>query len=219
MPRVSEAPFETAHVSELDAVPVTDTLVWRPVRRRFDVRAFGINAYTAADAGDELVEDHNELGSGAGRHEELYFVAAGHATFAVAGEEIDAPAGTVVFVHDRAARREAIAIDDTTTVVAVGGEAGTIKPSAWEHFFAAEPAYAEGDYLRAIEIASVGLADHPDNVSLNYQLACYHALAGDREEALDFMQRAATTDAEKVREWAADDADLDSIRDDARFPV
>ena len=51
--------FDTAHLSELDAIPVSGTLVWRPIRRRFDIGAFGVNAYTAANVGDELVEDHD----------------------------------------------------------------------------------------------------------------------------------------------------------------
>ena len=191
---------------------------WLPLRRTLGVTAFGVNAYRAG-AGEHVVEPHDETGSAAGRHEELYLVVGGRARFTVAGEEVDAPAGTAVFVHDHAARREAVAVEDATTVLVVGGETGTIAPSAWEHFFAAEPAYDAGDYERAIEIASAGLADHGDNPALLYQLACYHALAGRRDEALDLVRRAAGADAEKVRSWAADDADLDSIRDDERFPA
>lgn len=208
--------FRVARLDEIEPIAVAG-VSWLPLRRTLGVTAFGINAYRAS-AGEHVVEPHDETGSGAGKHEELYLVVSGRATFTVAGEEIDAPVGTVVFVHDRAARRAATAVDDATTVVAVGGGAGTIAPSPWKHFFAAEPAYAEGEYLRAIEIASAGLADHPDNVSLNYQLACYHALAGNREEAIGFIRRAAETDAEAVRHWAADDTDLDAIRDDERFP-
>ncbi len=36
------------------------TLVWKPVRKTLGLTAFGINAYTAASAGDEVVEDHDE---------------------------------------------------------------------------------------------------------------------------------------------------------------
>ena len=208
--------FRVARLDEIEPIAVAG-VSWLPLRRTLGVTAFGINA-NRASAGEHVVEPHDETGSGAGKHEELYLVVSGRARFTVAGEELDAPAGTVVFVHDRAARREAVALEDATTVVVAGGETGTIVPSPWEHFFAAEPAYDAGDYARAIEIASAGLADHPENVSLNYQLACYHALAGHREEALDFIRRAAQADAEKVRAWAVEDADLDSIRDDPEFP-
>ena len=209
--------FRVARLDEIEPIAVAG-VSWVPLRRTLGVTAFGINAYRAS-AGEHVVEPHDETGSGAGKHEELYLVVSGQARFVVGGEEIAAAAGTLVFVHDRAARREAVALEDGTTVVVAGGEAGTITPSPWEHFFAAEPAYDDGDYERAIEIASAGLADHPENVSLNYQLACYHALAGHREEAVRFIRRAAETDAEAVRRWAAADSDLDAIRDHSAFPV
>ena len=34
-------------------------------------RRFGINAYTGDNAGDEVIEPHDELGEGSGKHEEL----------------------------------------------------------------------------------------------------------------------------------------------------
>ena len=52
-----------------------------------------------------FVEQHDETGSGAGGHEELYLVLSGHATFMVDGDEIDAPAGTLIFVPDVSSRR------------------------------------------------------------------------------------------------------------------
>ncbi len=106
------------------------------------MRAFGVNAYTAATAGDQVIEHHNESGAGAGHHEELYLVLAGHAEFTVAGETIDAPTGTLVFVPDVAAERGAVARADETTVLVIGGPADApIPTSPFEYWFAAEPAY------------------------------------------------------------------------------
>lgn len=79
------------HLDEIPGVPVFGTLVWKPVRKTLGVTAFGINAYTAANAGDEIVEEHTERQLG---HEEIYAVISGRATFTVDGEEFDAPAGT-----------------------------------------------------------------------------------------------------------------------------
>src|SRR5881394_3556029 len=111
-------------IHEIEPIPVVDgKLAWRPVRRTLGIQAFGINAYTA-NAGELVVEEHDETGAGAGHHEELYLVMAGRATFTVDGEEIDAPVGTCVFLDDPKERRGARAVEDDTTVLAIGGERG-----------------------------------------------------------------------------------------------
>lgn len=207
------APFASAHISELDAIPGPGTLVWRPIRRRFGIEAFGMNAYTAETVGQDVVEDHTEETY---RHQEVYFVVEGHATFTVAGEEIDAPAGTFVFIRDPSVRRSAVAREAPVTVLAVGGRPGVpFKESGWEYSFAAQPALDAGDYDRAVAIASEGLERHGDDAGLVYNVACYEALAGRREDALAHLRQAFELAPDKVREWANDDSDLDSVRDEA----
>ena len=210
--------YRVAHLDDLDRIAVAGGQ-YRPIRRRLGVRAFGINAYTAEKAGDQVVEHHTEgAGGGSGRQEELYMVVTGHAEFTVAEDTIDAPAGTMVFVPDVDARRGAVATADGTTVLVVGGPADSpIPTSPFEYWFAAEGPYQSGDYDRAVEVASEGLAEWPESGQLNYQLACFHALAGRREEALEHLAVAVANDP-RVAEWASDDADLDSIRDDPSFP-
>ncbi|HEX5248080.1 MAG TPA: tetratricopeptide repeat protein [Gaiellales bacterium] len=210
--------YRVAHLDDLDRIEVAGGQ-YRPIRRRLGVRAFGINAYTADKAGDQVVEQHTEgAGGGSGRQEELYMVVAGHAEFTVAGETVDAPAGTMVFVPDVNARRGAVATADATTVLVVGGPADSpIPTSPFEYWFAAEAPYNAGDYDGAIEVASEGLSEWPESGQLNYQLACFQALAGRRDKALEHLAIAAANDP-RVAEWAADDSDLDSIRDDPAFP-
>ena len=95
--------FQVTRVDELAKVPVAHGLEWRPIRRRLGIRAYGINAYTAADPGDWVVEEHTEsIG-----HEETYIVLSGRATFTVDGEQIDAPAGTIIFISDPTLKRMA----------------------------------------------------------------------------------------------------------------
>ena len=129
-------PYEAIHVSAIpdpeDGKP-PGRPAWRPVRIHFGISAFGTNAYVAGEAGGELIEEHTEVDDSETRHEELYVVAEGHATFTVDGEEIDAPAGTLVYVRDPAVRRGAVARDEGTTVYCFGGtpgEAFTVSP--WE---------------------------------------------------------------------------------------
>ena len=117
-------------------------------------------------------------------------VLSGHATFNVDGTEIDAPSGTLVFVPNPTSQRGAIALADGTTTLVVGGGAGTIRPSAWEYYFAALPAAEAGDPAEAYKIAAAGLTTHPDHPSLHYNLACFASRAGDTERALQHLSRA-----------------------------
>jgi hypothetical protein len=201
-------------VDEIEGIPVLGTLVWKPVRRSLGITAFGINAYTAAHAGDEVVEDHTEEQLG---HEEIYFVHTGHAVFTVDGEEIDAPAGTMVYLDDPLRRRHAVAKEAGTTVIAIGGVPGKHEPSPWEFFFPALPAMREGDYASARRILEDALKE-TDAPVVHYQLSCVEALDGNRERALDELATA-VEGAERFREYARTDEDLDSIRDDPRFPT
>ena len=201
-------------LDEIDGIPVFGTLVWKPIRRPLGVTAFGINAYTAANAGDEVVEEHTESLNG---HEEIYAVIAGHATFTVDGEEVDAPAGTLVYLDDPAQRRHAVAKAPGTTVLAVGGVPGRLEPSAWEYFFPALPAIRAGDYDRARQILEEGLREK-DAPVVHYQLACVEALAGDRDRALEELRVAAEAEP-RFAEAAQTDEDFAAIRDDPRFPA
>ncbi len=206
-------PWVTLRVDDLDAIPVGHSLTWRPVRRTLGVEAFGVNAYTAAGAGDEIVEEHDETGAGAGRHEELYVVLAGHVRFTVGGEEVDGPTGTLVFIRDPAVRRAAHAVEPGSTVLAIGGRVGEpYEVSPWEHYFAAIPAAKAGDWDRAAEITSEALPRHADNPAVLYNLACFEAQAGRRDDALAHIRRAHELDPDKTREWAEDDEDLAPLR-------
>jgi len=45
------------HLDELESVPWKDgRFTWRPLRGQLGIRAFGAAAFTAAHAGDELIE-------------------------------------------------------------------------------------------------------------------------------------------------------------------
>jgi hypothetical protein len=186
--------------------------VWKPVRKTLGVTAFGINAYTAANAGDEVVEDHTETQLG---HEEIYAVVAGHATFTVDGEEVDAPAGTLVYLDDPAQQRSAVAKVANTTVLAIGGKPGVHEVSPWEYFFPALPHMASGDYATARSLLEEALRE-TDAAVVHYQLACVEALSGNKERALEELKVAIDGQA-RFRESAAKDEDFASIRDDPRF--
>lgn len=201
------------HIDELETIPVGERgLQWRPIRSHFGIRAFGTNAYTA-DVGDEIVEEHTEQSLG---HEEMYVVVRGRATFVLDGEEVDAPAGTIVHLPDPTVKRAAVAAEPGTTVLAVGAKPGEpFQPSAWELGFRA----SKMEPGEAVAYVEEHMGEYPDMAATHYKLACFKALAGDKDGALSELTRAYEMEPESVRKWAEGDSDLDSIRDDERFPV
>jgi quercetin dioxygenase-like cupin family protein len=208
--------FQQLEIAQVQPLTVAGALQWRPLRRTLGVRAFGINAYTAENAGDEVVEDHTEQSLG---HEEIYLVLSGRATFTVGEEELDVPAGSLVHLSDISLRRHAVAAEPDTTVLAVGAKPGAAyTPSAWEHYFAAGAASGSGDHAEAMRLIEAGLAEHPEHPVMLFNAACYASLAGDGDAAIGYLQRAYAAEPAKVAEWQ-DDSDLDAIRRRPDWPI
>jgi tetratricopeptide (TPR) repeat protein len=208
--------WQTVRLDEIEPIPVVDgTLLWKPVRRTLDIGAFGINAYAAPSVGDVVVEEHTETTLG---HEEVYIVFAGRATFTLDGETLDAPAGTVVFVHDPAVKRTARAAEPDTSVLAVGGpRGGSYEPSPWEDYFAAERHRTAGDYESYVAELEDALVRRPDHPAILYNLACAEALAGRSDDAIAHVTRA----LELKPEWSdliAKDDDFAALRDRPDWP-
>jgi hypothetical protein len=110
---------------------------WKPIRRHLGITSFGTNAYVARTAGAPVIDRHTERADSGTEHEELFLVVRGHAVFDVDGEQIDAPAGTLVFVPDPASSRSAVARESGTTVVVVGATPGAaFTVSDWERKYA-----------------------------------------------------------------------------------
>jgi tetratricopeptide (TPR) repeat protein len=199
--------YETATIHGLE-----DARGWSPIRKRLGVQAFGVNAWTAAAAGDRILPEHDEVPSG---HEELYVVILGHAAFSVDGEEVDAPVGTIVFVRDPAATRGAVAREPGTTVLAVGGKPGVAyRPRSWE--LQAGTLLDDAQHAKAKRLLMEALGRYEDNAGVLYNLACAEALLGEKDEALDHL-RAALVEHPSFAEYAREDSDFASIRDDPRF--
>ena len=200
--------FQVVHLSELETFPVgKHGLEWHPIRSRLGIEAFGMNAYTAAEAGGEVVEDHTEETYG---HEEVYVVVEGRATFTIDGEEVDAPAGTIVHLPDPAARRRAVAREPGTTVLAVGGKRGeAFAASAWEVHFRASVLPP----VEAVAMMEQSSERFGESAGFHYNLACYRARAGDGEGALRDLRRAIELDP-RCSGWAESDEDFDPIRDE-----
>ena len=113
----------------LDEIVAEKWPYWAPIRYRFDIRSFGINAWRGGE-GDEVIKTHQE---GEGGHEELYMVLSGSARFTIAGDELDAPTGMCIHIPDPTAERAAVATAPDTVILSLGGWPGkAFEPSEWE---------------------------------------------------------------------------------------
>ena len=100
----------------------------------------------------------------------------------------------------------------------MGGKRGeAFTPSAWEAVFAAYAYRRLGDRERAWATLREAVDRDPSAWQGQYHLACFSALDGDHEAAIEHLLRAVELDPAAAR-WAADDEDLAAIRDDPRFP-
>jgi tetratricopeptide (TPR) repeat protein len=206
----------TANVNDL-ALRLGGGPSWAMVRTHFDIQSFGVNAYIADEPGIRIIEEHDELGERAGGHEELYFVSNGRATFTVNGDEIDAPAGTFVFVGDPAAKRTAVAEEAGTTIVIAGGKPGeAFTPSPWERNAEGLVHFANEDYEQAAKTYAQFLAERPGDAGFLYNLACAESRLRRKDEALEHLRQCVEAE-ERFKQNAAGDPDFDAIRDEPGF--
>jgi hypothetical protein len=76
--------------------------------------------------------------------------------------------------------------------------------------------YFDGQGERARERAERAVAAAPDDPGVFYNVACLHAVMGDKDQALRYLEKIPRPDA-GGRAWARRDPDLASLRDDPRF--
>ena len=204
----AEPGYESARLDEIERIGA-----WIPIRRRFEIGAFGVNAWTAED-GEEVIGPHDEARLG---HEELYVVVSGRAEFTIGDDAVDAPPGTLVFVRDPASKRGAVARANGTTVLSVGAKPGeAFRPSAWEDNAEVIPLFAAGRYAEAAEKLRGAHKRDPEAAGILYNLACAEAQLGDSDAALTHLARA----VELVPEFAdiaEADEDFVTIRSDPAF--
>jgi mannose-6-phosphate isomerase-like protein (cupin superfamily) len=196
--------YQALRIADVEAVPWPGGLTWHPVRMELGLHAFGAGGYSADRPGVVVVEPHTESGDGRG-HEELYVVLSGRATFTLDGEELDAPAGTLVFVRDPDVHRQAVAAEAGTTVLALGGPP-TFEVSGWEWLMRAKPLMA-GNPARARAILEDGLRELPGSAAIPYGFALLEA-AQDNPIDAAFSLREALAREPRLRAEAATEPSL-----------
>lgn len=161
-------------------------------------------------------EEHAETQLG---HEEIYLVLRGRARFTVDGNEHELAPGQLVFVRDPQLRRGAVALEQDTVVLALGGKPGAAHVvSAWEAMFAAVPYSRTENWAEAIRVHVEALVEQPEHPALLYNLACMEARGGRHLDALLHLRRAIELDP-KWADYARTDSDFAAIRSEPGFPA
>ena len=187
---------------------------FRPVRHHFGITSFGVNAWTAHEVGDRIINEHDE--SDPDSDEELYLVVRGRAMFELDGDRVAAPTGTLIFAPP-GVKRTAFAEEPETTVIALGGTPGkAYEPDGWELWTPLNPLYESGQYAEAADRGRQLVEAHPQYAGLLYNLACCESLAGRTVDAVDHLGRAIDR-SEQFRSYAKDDSDFAPIRDEPGF--
>jgi hypothetical protein len=206
--------YEITRIDEVEPIDLSGlNMTWRPIRRTLGITAFGMNAYTG-DAGRHVVEPHTE---GALRHEEVYVILSGLARFTLGEDEVVAGPGTLVYVRDPDTKRGAVALEDGTTVLAIGGRPGkAYEPSASERSIAAAPLRRRSNLEGVLASIREYLQHKPDHPGMLYEVACYEAVLGRRDDALASLRRATEGDP-RTAEWARGNEVFASLKDDPEF--
>jgi hypothetical protein len=203
--------YEVARVDEIDEVD-DGRCPMRPVRHHFGITSFGVNAWTGKDAGDRIINEHDE----ADENEELYLVHSGRARFELDGEQVDAPAGTLVFARP-GIKRTAFAEEPGTTLLAIGGTPGqAYEPHGYEVWGPLRRSYEAGEYEEVADRGGPLVDAHPEYTMVAYNVACCESLAGRKEDAIRHL-RMSVEHNEQLRSHAAGDSDFDAIRDEPEF--
>ena len=220
MPAQPEKGFAFARLDDLEPAPILapgapdDGRQRFDVRRRFEIAAFGIQAFSAP-SGVDVIREHDETVLGEAGQEELYVVLNGAATFEIDGESVEAPAGSFVHVQPFA-KRKATAKDDGTQILVVGGTPGRAYEPTPDEAGEAFVAYTDADYQTAIAKQLVVVEKRPNDPVAHFNAGCFAARAGRGDEAIEHLRRAVEING-RIKELMATDVDLDSIREDRRF--
>ena len=205
--------YAVANLDEIDELD-DGRCPCRPVRHHFGITSFGVTAWTAREAGDRIINEHDE--SEPDSNEELYLVLRGRAAFELDGDRVVAPAGTFVFVPP-GVKRTAFAEEPGTTIIALGGTPGkAYEPCGWELWAPLRPLYEAGEYAEAADRATrTGRGSSAvRRAVLQPRLLREPRRPDDRRDRAPPTRDRHVGDVSRVRK---DDSDFDPIRDEPAF--
>jgi hypothetical protein len=206
------ASYGIAHLDDIEELD-DGRCPYRPVRHHFGITTFGATAWAAKNAGDRLLNEHDEKDE----FDELYLVLSGTARFELAGDIVQAQPGTCVYVPP-GVMRTAFAEEPGTTILAVGGgrDGEPYQPGGWEVWAPLRPLREAGRHEELVSRAQPLLNQGPQYPELLYNVACSEALLGRTDDALGHLRRAVDLMPE-VKSFARGDEDLAALRTEPAF--
>jgi hypothetical protein len=204
--------YATAGLDEMDEL-ADQGYRYRPVRHHFGITSFGVTAWTARDAGDAIVAEHDEDSEPS---EQLFVVMRGRATFHIEGETVDAQPGTLIMTRPGVSRT-AVATAHDTAILAFDGTPGkAYDATGWELWAPVAPLYEGGQHAEVASRLERIVAENPQYPMLAYNLACCESLTGRTGEAIEHLRQAVEA-SEKLRSDARSDSDFDRLRGEPAF--
>jgi hypothetical protein len=209
------AEYKVSTLDDLDYFAYKETLTGR-VRHELGISAFGVNSWLGPNIGDRVIPEHAE--DQEGDQDELYVVVRGRARFEIAGDTVDAPPGTLVYIPAGPTVRTAFAEEPGTMVLAIGATAGKpFEVHGWEFWGPVHDLYAAGDYEGVVAKGRETIEANPQYGMPLYNLACCEVLAGRPAEDAIRHLRMAIDAAPMFRDLARTDSDFDTIREESAF--
>jgi hypothetical protein len=141
----------------------------------------------------------------------------GAARFTLDEETFDAPAGTLVHVASGTFRVATAAEPHTMILVAGAKEGEAFVPGGWEDVHLAFALLEAGDAAAGRAVMQGTTAPTEYLWGRHYNLACYEAMAGEKEAAFEHLRKAIELNRDNVMNWLPHDTDLDPLRDDPRL--
>jgi len=185
---------------------------WLPLRLHFGITSFGVHAWQAAQAGDELLSEHDQVLTG---HEELWIVVQGAARCMLNNQTLTAPAGTLIHISDPGVRRAAVASEPETIILTVEGAPGaSYQPPAWEHLPELAQLRRQGRHEEVLSRGSDLLVTTAATWPVLFHMACAAAAMGDRHQSLTYLRRSAELEPVSVRLYARLEPTLADLIDD-----
>ena len=154
------------------------------VRHHFGIKSFGINAWTGREAGDRLINEHDEEAMSARSSTSSR---AGGPGSSSTEKRVDAPAGTFVYAPP-GVKRTAFAEEPGSTILAVGATPGEVyEPDGWELWARSTGSTRPGGRARRLTRLR-GWSRRTPSTRLLYNLACCESLAGRKAHAIEHLR-------------------------------